>query len=114
ERAARVVVMHRGRIVEQGPARRILEDPQHPYTQDLVRAAPSVAIARLRPEVFTKTQGAIPADDTTRPSADRPEDRAGDNIVEVEALTKTYPIRGKKEDFAAVSDVTFAIPRGQT
>src|SRR5690554_2467062 len=41
ERAARVIVMHRGRIVEQGPARQILEDPQHAYTQSLVRAAPS-------------------------------------------------------------------------
>ena len=52
ERASRVVVMHRGRIVEQGPARQILEDPQQPYTKALVMAAPSVAAVRLRPEAF--------------------------------------------------------------
>jgi peptide/nickel transport system ATP-binding protein len=52
ERARRVVVMHRGRVVEQGPAEQILNDPQHAYTQSLVRAAPSVAAVRLRPEAF--------------------------------------------------------------
>ncbi len=107
ERAARVVVMHRGRIVEQGPARQILEDPQHAYTKDLVRAAPSVAVARLRPEVFATSPHAEPGS----AAASQP---ASDNIVEVESLTKIYPVRGRKEDFAAVSDVSFAIPRGQT
>ncbi len=101
ERAARVVVMHRGRIVEQGPARQILEDPQHPYTQSLVQAAPSVAVARLRPEAFTTP---------TPDAAPKPVD----NIVEVEGLTKLYKVRGQKEDFAAVRDISFAIPRGET
>ncbi|WP_434810668.1 ABC transporter ATP-binding protein [Microbacterium sp. bgisy189] len=102
DRAARVVVMHRGRIVEQGPARQILEDPQHPYTQSLVKAAPSVAAARLRPEAF-------------RPAAETAaEAKPVDNIVEVESLTKLYKVRGSKEDFAAVKDVSFAIPRGET
>ncbi|TDL45492.1 ABC transporter ATP-binding protein [Microbacterium oleivorans] len=101
ERAARVVVMHRGRIVEQGPARQILEDPQHPYTQSLVQAAPSVAVARLRPEAFTEP---------TPDAAPKPVD----NIVEVEGLTKLYNVRGQKEDFAAVKDVSFSIPRGET
>src|SRR5690606_38568818 len=54
ERAKHVVVMHRGRMVEQGPAKQILENPQHPYTQSLVKAAPSVAMARLRPEDFSE------------------------------------------------------------
>jgi peptide/nickel transport system ATP-binding protein len=106
ERASRVIVMHRGHIVEQGPARQILEDPQHPYTQDLVRAAPSVAVARLRPEVYAGTPQAAEAPRSKVP--------ATDNIVEVEDLTKLYKIRGKKDEFAAVSHVSFAIPRGQT
>ncbi|MFT4469706.1 dipeptide ABC transporter ATP-binding protein [Arthrobacter sulfonylureivorans] len=52
ERAAELVVMHRGTVVEAGPARQLLEDPQHPYTQSLVRAAPSVAAVRLLPGAF--------------------------------------------------------------
>ncbi|GAB2830635.1 ABC transporter ATP-binding protein [Microbacterium insulae] len=125
ERASRVVVMNRGRIVEQGPARQILEDPQQPYTQALVKAAPSVAAVRLRPEVFRRPDAAAqpgiasaPAGDTAPRAAEVPDAAAEastpDHIVEVEGLTKTYKVRGSKEDFVAVNDVSFAIPRGET
>lgn len=36
--ADRVMVMRRGKVVEEGLVDQILEDPQHPYTQELVRA----------------------------------------------------------------------------
>jgi peptide/nickel transport system ATP-binding protein len=36
-----VAVLYLGRIVEVGPAERLLADPQHPYTRELVEAAPS-------------------------------------------------------------------------
>lgn len=35
----RVVVMHHGRVVETGLTDQLLEDPQHPYSQQLVAAA---------------------------------------------------------------------------
>ena len=111
ERAERVVVMHRGRVVEQGPARQILEAPQHPYTQSLVQAAPSVAAARLRPEAFHVEERADAAD--AAPVATETSAPA-DNIVEIEGLTKVYPVRGRGEDFVAVNDVSLAIPRGET
>jgi peptide/nickel transport system ATP-binding protein len=38
--ADRVMVMHRGRIVEHGPTAQIFERPQHPYTQALLAASP--------------------------------------------------------------------------
>ncbi|MHA7240171.1 dipeptide ABC transporter ATP-binding protein [Arthrobacter sp. TMS1-12-1] len=53
ERASQLVVMHRGRVVETGPAEQLLNDPRHPYTQSLVRAAPSVAAVRLSPGAYT-------------------------------------------------------------
>jgi peptide/nickel transport system ATP-binding protein len=40
-----IAVMYLGRIVEVGPAERLLTDPQHPYTRDLLDAAPSLAAA---------------------------------------------------------------------
>ncbi|WP_314645925.1 ABC transporter ATP-binding protein [uncultured Microbacterium sp.] len=104
ERAERVVVMHRGKVVEQGPARQILEAPRHPYTQSLVQAAPSVAVARLRPETF------VVEAETAQQTSDAPVD----HIVEIEGLTKVYPVRGRGEDFVAVKDVSLAIPRGET
>ncbi|WP_300267378.1 ABC transporter ATP-binding protein [Microbacterium sp.] len=103
ERAERVIVMHRGKVVEQGAARQILEEPQHPYTKSLVAAAPSVAVARLQPAVHSAGSEAHDA-----------EAKASDNIVEIENLTKVYPVRGRGDDFVAVNDVSLAIPRGET
>lgn len=111
ERAERVVVMHRGKVVEQGPARQILEAPQHPYTQSLVAAAPSVAAARLRPEAF-RVQERADADAAADAATEAAKPK--DNIVEIENLTKVYPVRGRGEDFVAVDDVSLAIPRGET
>ncbi|WP_103349389.1 ABC transporter ATP-binding protein [Amycolatopsis sp. CA-128772] len=38
--ADRVAVMHRGHVVEQGPAKEVLTSPAHAYTQRLLSAAP--------------------------------------------------------------------------
>lgn len=43
EHADRVAVMYGGRVVEIGPARAVLDEPQHPYTQALVKSLPAHA-----------------------------------------------------------------------
>jgi len=42
EFADRVYVIYKGRIVEQGPAGGLFEDPRHPYTRALLKAVPRI------------------------------------------------------------------------
>src|SRR5690606_29735703 len=48
ERAEQLVVMYKGKVVESGSSQEILANPQHPYTQRLVAAAPSLASRRIQ------------------------------------------------------------------
>ena len=38
----RVLVMKDGRVLEEGTSEQIFTDPQHPYTQELVRSLPTL------------------------------------------------------------------------
>jgi ABC-type oligopeptide transport system ATPase subunit len=51
--AHRVVVLHRGRVVEEGPAAEVFARPAHPYTAELLAAVP-----RLPPGTWTGRQPA--------------------------------------------------------
>ena len=56
--AGRVAVMHRGHVVEQGPAKDVLTEPAHPYTRRLLSAAPVAdpAAQRQRREAWRKLE----------------------------------------------------------
>jgi peptide/nickel transport system ATP-binding protein len=46
--ADRIAVMYLGKIVEIGPAEKVLHDPRHPYTAALATAAPSIRKRRRK------------------------------------------------------------------
>ncbi len=112
ERAEKVVVMYKGRVVESGPALEILRNPQHPYTQRLVASAPSLASQRIKSAKAANVE-------STDVLAPEPEATMAklDDVIEVKNLTKVYKLRGGKgagADFKAVDDVSFNIKRGTT
>ena len=134
ERARHLVVMYKGQVVESGPALQLLQDPQHPYTKRLISAAPSLASRRLvsssqRAEIREQAQenapvhaedrltSPAPVSDTMAPEFGYAEPDA-DAVIEVQSLTKSFPIRGKvpwrSTPFLAVDDVSFALRRGTT
>ena len=47
--ADRVAVMYAGRIIEEGPAQKVLLSPRHPYTQGLLAASPTIVRGQLIP-----------------------------------------------------------------
>jgi peptide/nickel transport system ATP-binding protein len=128
ERAEHLVVMYRGQVVESGPARRILTDPQHPYTRRLVASAPSLVARRTetataRAEVVERAEQVADAaaQDGGTLAADVAPDAvaavSSNDVLTIENLTKVYRLRGagrRAGDFKAVDDVSFAVRRGST
>jgi oligopeptide/dipeptide ABC transporter ATP-binding protein len=45
----RVMVLYAGQLVEEGPVAEVLDKPQHPYTQGLLRSIPRLGARRLEP-----------------------------------------------------------------
>jgi peptide/nickel transport system ATP-binding protein len=109
ERAERLIVMHRGAVVETGAAQLILQDPQHPYTQRLVAAAPSLrdttTAARTRQRV-------------THAASEHAGTDVSEDVVVASELTKVYrPSRGapwRRAEVRAVDDVSFRLRRATT
>jgi ABC-type dipeptide/oligopeptide/nickel transport system ATPase component len=48
EFADRIAIMYAGEVVESAPAERLGSDPQHPYTQGLLRSFPPLSGPQLR------------------------------------------------------------------
>lgn len=96
ERADRVVVMSRGRLVEHGPSRDVLLHPQEEYTKALVAAAPA-----------NRAGSSSPVADTAAPI-----------VLSLKKVSKTYPATGfgrsRNEAVRAVNELSFEIRRGQT
>ena len=89
EVADRVAVMHRGVMVESGPARTVLDQPFQPSTQKLIAAIPHGQ------------------------SSDRAPAMAPTPLLELDRLTKTYRLPGGRE-VAALKGVSLTLRKGET
>lgn len=100
DRADRLIVMHRGRIVETGDARQIFDHPQHAYTQQLLAAAPSLSQVRQRPGPFAVPRQASAV-------------IALPPLLQVEHLRKDFST-WRNPGPAAVDNVSFSVSRHGT
>ncbi|UHD45980.1 ABC transporter ATP-binding protein [Aureimonas altamirensis] len=96
EIADSVIVMEKGRIVEQGSAETVLKSPSHAYTRRLIAAVPSLT------------------------GKDRPVAAASDSgpVIKVEGLAKTYrsgsALFGSQRIVPAVQNASFELRAGRT
>ncbi len=127
ERAQKLVVMYRGKVVEAGPSRELLQNPQHPYTQRLVAAAPSLASRRIQGSdqqlgsIDHVVKGGSADVDLIATAEARAEtaraNRSAKPAIVVRDLTRVFQINTgalRREPFTAVDSVSFSIPRGTT
>ncbi|WP_432564581.1 dipeptide ABC transporter ATP-binding protein [Kineococcus sp. SYSU DK003] len=123
ERAEHLVVMYKGQVVESGPALQILQSPQHPYTQRLVSAAPSLASRRMQSEhraqiVEQAEAHAVHAHEVVAEQTPVAlPDAVTEDVIEVRNLSKEFVLRGagpRGEKLRAVDDVSFSVRRGTT
>jgi peptide/nickel transport system ATP-binding protein len=102
ERATHMAVMRAGRIVEQGPAERVVKAPSNPYTAQLTAAAPSMSSERLRPTA--NVRHALRVDHASGP--------VRSTVVAMNDVVKTFGTRGRA--FTAVDGVSLEIRSGET
>ncbi|KLL10035.1 ABC transporter ATP-binding protein [Protofrankia sp. BMG5.30] len=110
DRAQRIAVMSQGRIVESGPTAQILDSPRDPYTQRLLRSAPSLTVVH--------TAHTVPRARTSPSVAVEPSVVAEQSLVVVDNLVKEFPLPrtagGSARTLRAVSDVSFTVNRHET
>ena len=99
--ANRVAVMHNGIIVEQGSVDEVLHDPQHPYTQYLLRTGRAVH--------FRRNHGAARAPlSIVAPKTDQPP-----ALLQVNGLSKSFKGPDGKQR-TVVNQVSLQLRRGKT
>jgi peptide/nickel transport system ATP-binding protein len=61
EAAQRVAVMYAGKVVEEAPVGALFAQPQHPYTQGLIRSIPRLDTAATRKSRLDAIPGIVPS-----------------------------------------------------
>ena len=125
--AHRVIVMYKGKIVEEGPVDQIFHDPAHPYTRALIacRPDPDTRLRRLPTIGDLKGTGKEPGISGNLVIPDQEREQRHRELYErkpvvvVENLSKIYeaaggPFSRKAKPYQALRDICLQIYPGET
>ena len=117
--ADEVVVMFRGRVMEAGNARDLIEAPRHPYLKALLHAVPRLHMDPNERLVALREVKVGHNLTLGRPQS-RPPGPKDEPLLKVEGLRKVFMTRrvgwlgGEPMKIVAVDDVSFSIRRGES
>ncbi|WP_106814328.1 ABC transporter ATP-binding protein [Microbacterium timonense] len=112
-----IVVMRKGEIVERGTVDGVFNNPQHPYTQQLLAAVPRIGDAAG--EAIDTTAALVGDTSVIRlaeVAAREDEERRkglGAPVLDFQDVAIDYPKRGRVPAFRAVEHATFSIYPGE-
>ncbi|SFG79112.1 ABC transporter ATP-binding protein [Pedobacter insulae] len=125
-----LLVMHKGQIVEQGAAKQLFENPQHPYTKGLLACRPSpqrllkklpVVADFLEKDQNVGLKHLLEINSYSDQEIQQRRDKlyAQKPLLQVKHLNTWYPIKnglfGKPTEFIkAVNDISFEVFPGET
>jgi peptide/nickel transport system ATP-binding protein len=95
EIADRIIVMYRGRIVEQGSVLDIFTNPQHPYTRGLLACRPRLSIGKARLPVVADFMGTDAAGNMVALAGEVGENVLASTPVQLRSnsdTSKTFPV----------------------
>ena len=116
ELADRVVVMYRGKVVEQNDTASIFTHPKHPYVKALIACRPTLETSDDRlptVEDFMESQSYIPQKKKLKEQSN-PITEKDKNWLKVEELSVHFQQANHGKTVKAVDRVTLSIPKGKT
>lgn len=111
-----ITVLYKGKVVEQGYCKDILEQPTHPYTKALLQCRPAMHEKGQRLPIVSDF---LEEKNSQEKTFIKQKPVSNENILEVNHLYVRYPLKknwigNTKDWFDAVKDVSFEIKKGET
>lgn len=102
----RVAIIHDGEIVEDARVVDFFRAPQHHYSQSILHLQ--------RDDTIDQTEDGAAVGRRLAPAIIHREKQGGEALVEVDRLTKYFPVKGSSAVIQAVHEVSFKIEPGET